>query len=118
VTNPDLQPSTPEGDDVELREVLDPATVRRAPRYAAFLGAGVVVGVLLGLALGLYLLSTFDPARDQPLTKPGVWLTVTVFGMTTVTALLGGALAVVLDRRSLRRWGADNAPRQDDSHAV
>ncbi len=118
MTTPDPQPSPSEPDDVELAGIIDPATVRRAPRYASFLGAGVVVGVVLGLVVGLYLLSTFDPARDQPMTKPGVWLTVMVLGTTTVTTLLAGALAVVLDRRSVRRWEAGRGARQDEHGAV
>jgi len=98
-------PPTPT-DGVELRQVLDPADVRRAPRYKAFFVVGVLAGVVLGLALGLYLLSTYDPARDQPLSKPGVWLTVTIIGTTTATTLLAGLLATVLDRRSIRRQAA------------
>ena len=96
-------------DDVEVRQVLDPSQVRRAPRYAAFFVVGVVVGVAAGLGLGLYLLDTYDPARDQPMTKPGVWLTVTVAGVTTVTTLLAGLLATILDRRSIRRQAAKRA---------
>lgn len=96
-------------DDVELRQVIDPGQVRRAPRYQAFFVVGVLVGVILGLALGLYLLDTFDPSRDQPLSKPGVWLAVLILGTTTVTTLLAGLAATVLDRRSIRRQGAKRA---------
>ncbi|ACZ32092.1 hypothetical protein Xcel_3090 [Xylanimonas cellulosilytica DSM 15894] len=98
----------------DLRTVVDPASVRRAPRYAAFMVTGVVVGLVAGLALGLFLLATFDPQRDFPMDKPGVWLTVTVMGTTTLTTLLAGLLATVLDRRSLKRWNA----HQDADRAV
>ena len=102
------QPEVPEAVD-DLRTAVDPGSVRRAPRYKGFMIAGVVVGVVIGLAVGLWMLATFDPSRDQPLDKPGVWLTVTVVGATTVTTLLAGLLATVLDRRSLKRWDARQA---------
>ena len=100
-------PRTPSDDDVELRQVLDPGAVRRAPRYRAFFAVGALTGVVLGLGLGLYLLGTYDPARDQPLSKPGVWLTVTIVATATATTLLAGLLATALDRRSIRRQAAE-----------
>ena len=113
-TTPDPQP-TPEHDPdpvVEIRGLVDPASVRRAPRYKGFMVAGGIVGFVVGLALGLYLLATYDPSRDQYMDKPGVWLTVTIIGTTTLALLLAGLLATVIDRRSLKRWNARQAPKQ------
>ncbi len=106
-------PVAPDDPEVEIRDLVDPGSVRRAPRYKGFMVAGVVLGVVIGLAVGLFLLATFDPRRDQPMDKPGVWLTVTVLAATTITTLLAGLLATFLDRRSLKRWNASQAARHD-----
>jgi putative exporter of polyketide antibiotics len=108
-TTPDPQPDGAEPadvDDAQIRELVDPGSVRRAPRYKGFMVAGVTLGIVIGTAVGLFMLATYDPSRDQPLTKPGVWFTVTVLGTTTATTLLAGLLATILDRRSLKRWNA------------
>ncbi|MEE9096466.1 hypothetical protein [Pseudarthrobacter phenanthrenivorans] len=76
----------------ERREV----TVRRAPKYVPFLIVGALVGVVAA-AIVAYALpgdATFDPGS--------------VFGFFMVMfaaggALLGAALALVLDRRSVKR---------------
>ncbi|WP_029251948.1 hypothetical protein [Paraoerskovia marina] len=86
-------------DEVEVDDVIDPAAVRRAPRYKAFFWTGAIVGIVLGLVLGAVVLST--PGAGG-LMKPGVYLTVVVLGTTTFTVLLAGFLAVMADRRSLR----------------
>ncbi|PFG41845.1 hypothetical protein ATJ88_0489 [Isoptericola jiangsuensis] len=88
-----------EEDDVLL---VDPAKVRRAPRYKAFFTTGAVVGVIVGVALGAW----FTGVATQEgvgLLKPGVYVSVVVLGSTTFFVLLAGALAVLADRRSLRR---------------
>ncbi len=83
--------------------LVDPARVRRAPRYGAFLLVGAAVGIVAGLWLGTYLVGEVDPSRgDVPLLKPGVLVLVVAAATTTVTALLAGLLAVLADRRSLR----------------
>jgi hypothetical protein len=87
-------------DDVEVRDVIDPATVRRAPRYKAFFWTGALVGIVLGLALSLYLVSSPSGAAMM---KPGVYVTVLTAFVTMVTTLLAGLFAVIADRRSLRR---------------
>jgi hypothetical protein len=87
-------------DDVEVRDVIDPATVRRAPRYKAFFWTGALVGIVLGLALSLYLVSSPSGAAMM---KPGVYVTVLTAFVTMVTTLLAGMFAVIADRRSLRR---------------
>ena len=86
-------------DDVEVRDVIDPTTVRRAPRYKAFFWTGALVGIVIGLPLSLYLVNS--PA-GQGMMKPGVYVTVLTAFVTTVTTLLAGLFAVIADRRSLR----------------
>jgi hypothetical protein len=95
----ETQASQSPSDDVEVRDVIDPATVRRAPRYKAFFWTGALVGIVIGLPLSLYLVST--PA-GQGMMKPGVYITVLTVFVTTVTTLLAGLFAVIADRRSLR----------------
>jgi Mg/Co/Ni transporter MgtE len=86
-------------DDVEVRDVIDPASVRRAPRYKAFFWTGALVGIVLGLAVSLYLVSSPSGAAMM---KPGVYVTVLTAFVTMVTTLLAGLFAVIADRRSLR----------------
>lgn len=97
--DPNVTDTPARTDEVELDDVVDPATVRRAPRYKAFFWTGAIAGIVLGLVLGAIVLST--PAAGG-LLKPGVYLTVTVLGTTTFTVLLAGFLAILADRRSLR----------------
>ena len=85
--------------DVEVRDVIDPATVRRAPRYKAFFWTGALVGIVIGLALSLYLVNSPSGAAMM---KPGVYITVLTAFVTMVTTLLAGLFAVIADRRSLR----------------
>ncbi|MFF3063847.1 hypothetical protein ACFVQ3_04755 [Oerskovia sp. NPDC057915] len=88
------------GDEVEIESVVDPATIRRAPRYKAFFTTGALVGVVLGLCLGITWLGS---PESLGVLKPGVYLTVVVLGTTTLTTLVAGALAIWADKRSLRR---------------
>ncbi|WP_125772940.1 hypothetical protein [Antribacter gilvus] len=87
-------------DDVELRSVIDPGSVRRAPRYKAFFWTGALAGLLIGVGLSLYLVGT-DAAEGMM--KPGVYVTVLTLFVTMVTTLVAGLVAVVVDKRSLRR---------------
>ncbi|MFC8799982.1 hypothetical protein ACFT2C_19780 [Promicromonospora sp. NPDC057138] len=95
----ETQAPSDSSDDVEVRDVIDPATVRRAPRYKAFFWTGALIGIVLGLALSLYLVSTPSGAAMM---KPGVYITVLTAFVTMVTTLLAGLFAVIADRRSLR----------------
>lgn len=95
----ETQTSSDSSDDVEVRDVIDPASVRRAPRYKAFFWTGALVGIVLGLALSLYLVGSPSGAAMM---KPGVYVTVLTAFVTMVTTLLAGLFAVVADRRSLR----------------
>jgi Mg/Co/Ni transporter MgtE len=95
----ETQTSSDSSDDVEVRDHIDPASVRRAPRYKAFFWTGALVGIVLGLALSLYLVNT--PAGSGMM-KAGVYVTVLTAFVTMVTTLLAGLFAVIADRRSLR----------------
>lgn len=86
-------------DDVEVRDVIDPTSVRRAPRYKAFFWTGALVGIVLGLALSFYLVSS---PSGTGMMKPGVYVTVLTGFVTMVTTLLAGLFAVIADRRSMR----------------
>ncbi|WP_129782856.1 hypothetical protein [Promicromonospora panici] len=85
--------------DVDVRDVIDPASVRRAPRYKAFFWTGALIGIVLGLGLSLYLVNSPSGAAMM---KPGVYITVLTAFVTMVTTLLAGLFAVLADRRSLR----------------
>lgn len=79
----------------ELRDVAEPAVVRRAPRYRSFVLAGALVGVLLAVVLVLVV------PGDQALGRGPVLVFV---GLTAVavTALLGAVVAVLVDRSTRR----------------
>ncbi|WP_225755468.1 hypothetical protein [Actinotalea sp. Marseille-Q4924] len=101
-TAPDDGP-TPE----ELARTATPATLRRAPRYRGFAFAGVLVGVLAAVVAVV----VSGPARDgAPLDTVSVVLLLAVV-LGGFGALLGTAVAVLVDRRSLRasRRTADDA---------
>ncbi len=70
--------------------------VRRAPRYQAFVGAGVAVGVLTGLVIGLS-----GPADAA--TGRGRLLAYLVIGLAMVGATVGGLVAVAFERTGRRR---------------
>ncbi|MDF9875204.1 hypothetical protein [Cellulosimicrobium cellulans] len=91
--------SGPAADEVEVEDVVDPATVRRAPRYGRFFAVGIVLGAVLGLALGGAWLQS--PAAE-PVFKPGVYFTVILVTCAALGAGVAGLWAVVADRRSLR----------------
>jgi Mg/Co/Ni transporter MgtE len=95
----ETQTPSDSSDGVEVRDVIDPASVRRAPRYKAFFWTGALVGIVLGLALSFYLVNT--PA-GAGMMKSGVYVTVLTAFVTMVTTLLAGLFAVIADRRSLR----------------
>ena len=95
-------------DEAELARVAVPATVRRAPRYGAFMVAGALLGMVVGLVVAL--LSGGDgrvTSGDGGVLpflggQNGVrWVLAVAIGV--VGAFVGGALAVLADRRSTRR---------------
>ena len=89
----------PRADEVEIETVVDPATVRRAPRYRAFFTVGVLLGTVLGLGIGGAWLQS---PVSEPVFKPGVYFTVIVVTCAALGAAVAGLWAVVADRRSLR----------------
>jgi hypothetical protein len=91
--------TAPAADEVEVEDVVDPATVRRAPRYGRFFLVGIVLGTVLGLGVGGAWLQS--PAAE-PVFKPGVYFTVIVVTCAALGAGVAGLWAVLADRRSLR----------------
>lgn len=89
-----------EASGVEVTGVVDAALVRHAPRYRAFLWAGAVVGFVVGGVAGFSVLS--DPGAGG-IDKPGVLFTVILVGGIALGLLVAGFVAVLADRRSLRR---------------
>jgi hypothetical protein len=86
-------PSEPVSPGRERR--VQPATVRRAPRYRAFIGTGVVLGAVLGVV------------ATMVFPDDGHFSTGAVAGYLSVTlgllgGLLGGVAAVVAERRQPR----------------
>lgn len=94
--------------EVPLHDVVDPADVRRAPRYGRFLLVGAVLGALIGLGLGGYLIGTPDAAG---MLKPGVYIAVVTAFTATLTTLGAGVLVLLADRRSVRRYESSRARR-------
>ncbi len=89
----DTSPSDPGRAQPPIEEMV-PARRMSAPRYGVFIGAGVVLGVVAAAVATFYASTTND---DYSLRA--------IFGYTAlllglVGGLLGGALAVLLDRRT------------------
>ncbi len=80
---------------------MDPARVRRAPRYPVFLWMGALVGIVVGLGFATWLVGA--SGAGQALMKPGVYVTVVVLATTALGIGVAGLLALLADRRSLRR---------------
>jgi hypothetical protein len=82
--------------EAELRLVARPATVRRAPRFRAF----IVVGALIGIAIGA-LLGAIGPTGLLQNRTPSV--VISAIGLGGFGALAGAGLAVWSDSRSTAR---------------
>jgi len=76
--------------------VAEAVTVRRAPRFAAFIGAGALAG-LIGGALGAALVRADDGSPRSAV------IVLTATGLAAFGALVGAGIAAVADRRSVRR---------------
>lgn len=99
------QPDEP--DEATLLRIATPGTARRAPRFGAFIVAGILAGAVLGVILasvvdtgalagsGGGVLPFLDGANSA--------LAMTAFALAGVGALVGALLALLADRRSLRR---------------
>lgn len=93
-------------DEQELERVAVPATLRRAPKYGAFITAGALVGAILGFVLVLVTASPDTVSGDgfiSFLGGDGTVRVVTAGALAVLGGLVGGALAVGADRRSTPR---------------
>lgn len=96
----------PVPDEAELARVAEPATVRRAPKFGAFVTAGVLLGAVLGFVVALITGSAVEGDGGTGLIsfldgQGSARLLVALAG-ATLGALVAGIAAVVADRRSLR----------------
>ncbi|MFI2754142.1 histidine kinase [Cellulomonas sp. P22] len=93
--------------EAELARVATPVTVRRAPRYRPFMTAGALVGVVVAVVL-VQVLATGDYFEADGtgfvsvLDGRGSVRLLMALGLGVLGAFVGGALAVLADRRSLR----------------
>lgn len=92
-------PAAEEPQDVTL--LVDPERVRRAPKYPVFLWVGALVGAVVGLIFSTWLIDV--TGASETLMKPGVYVSVTVLGGIALGLGVAGLIAVISDRRSLRR---------------
>ncbi|WP_448630453.1 histidine kinase [Cellulomonas soli] len=101
------EPSEPLTED-DLAQVAEPAVLRRAPKFGAFLVAGGLVGLVAGVVVAL------ATSADSPIVSTGDGFLPfldgqgavrTVLGITgaVVGVALGGLVAILADRRSVRR---------------
>ena len=85
-------------------------TVRRAPKFAPFMGLGALIGFIAALIVA------YTGPADPTLTRESVLGFFTV--VFAIPGLLIGALvALLLDRRSVRRMKQATAERTDDDAA-
>ena len=92
-------------DEGALERVAEPATVRRAPKFRAFVGAGALVGAVLGLVLAFATASngpTFGDGFISFLGGDGSARLVSASASAVLGCLVGAAIALVADRRSDR----------------
>lgn len=82
--------ATPE---VAVTAVVDPGTVRRAPRFKAFALTGIVVGLIVSAALNVFALEPGHPGWSRSI----LTLEVTLAGL-----VVGVLWALVADHRSRR----------------
>ncbi|MFH5821791.1 hypothetical protein [Georgenia sp. AZ-5] len=90
-----------------VADLVDPATVRRAPRFGRFILTGVVLGALVSFAVTLF------PGSSALARSDLFWLVFVTLG--TVGGLAGAGLAVRADRRSWQRRQASHAPRAHEA---
>ncbi len=92
-TTPDTAETLAPADTVPVTAVVDPRTVRRAPRFKAFAVTGIVVGLLVSAALNVFALEPGHPGWSRSI----LTLEVTLAGL-----VVGVVWALVADRRSRR----------------
>jgi len=93
--------------DQEYLEVV----VHSSPRYGRFLGIGVVVGLVIAVILTLIAGVTDDPGGPLSTGAGGVLRVFALYAAVCVAVglVVMGVLAMVLDRRSLKRAHAAHA---------
>ncbi|RPF27259.1 hypothetical protein [Georgenia muralis] len=89
------------GEARRVADVVDPTTVRQAPRIGRFILLGAVLGIALAAVLALA-----TPASELDRSDLFWFL---LLGLAPVGALTGAVVALVLDRRSLRAQSARGA---------
>lgn len=97
----------PVPDEAELARVAEPATVRRAPKFGAFVTAGVLLGAVLGFSVALVTGASVEGDGGTGfisfLDGQGSARLLVALAGATLGALVAGLAAVVADRRSVRR---------------
>ncbi|RHA37777.1 histidine kinase [Cellulomonas rhizosphaerae] len=99
----DVEPPIPS--EEELERTATPATVRRAPKYSAFITFGALGGMVVGLLLAVIIHPETRLVADGSgfisfLDGEGAVRTVMVVAVGIVGGFVGGALAVWADKRS------------------
>lgn len=98
--------ATPVPDEAELARVAEPATVRRAPKFGAFLTAGVLLGALLGFVVAVATGSAVEGGGGTGfisfLDGQGSARLLVALAGAVLGALVAGIAALVADRRSVR----------------
>lgn len=92
----------------ELAAVAEPAVVRHAPKYGAFITAGALVGIVVALILVAVVRPEVPWVADGSgfisfLDGEGAVRTVMAVGGAVLGGFVGGALAILADHRSVRR---------------
>ncbi len=82
-----------------MKDTID-VSVRRSPRYSAFIIVGVVLGMTVGLVLSLLPVDT-SALATQVTQGSAVWMLMVVVG--TIGGFLGAIVALLVDRRSVKR---------------
>jgi hypothetical protein len=91
-----------EPDPEELARRATPATRRRAPRYRAFLQTGVLVGLVAAVLVVILVPRAEGDAAALSGVGTGPVLLFVALGGCLLGALVGGLVAVLLDRRAGR----------------
>jgi hypothetical protein len=110
VAHMDVEPDAPTGEHLETDVTSDAVTVRRAPRYPAFIGLGIVLGALVALVLTFAYPDSGEYDRGQVFGFLLLW-----FG--AAGAALGGIAALIIDRMLAKRAGSAIA-EHESTHFV
>lgn len=82
-----------------MKDTID-VSVRRSPRYSAFIIVGIVLGMTVGLVLSLLPVDT-SALTTQVTQGSAVWMLMVVVGI--IGGFLGAIVALLVDRRSVKR---------------